>query len=56
MKCPYRVSTNKIIVKAGNPKIFEETNFEECYGEDCPLYDDDNNGCMRIYNETGGEL
>ena len=56
MKCPYRISEHKRIVRGFSSEIHisERTEFEECYGENCPLYDEDI-GCIRVQNE-GGEV
>lgn len=54
MKCPYRVSTYKQIVKGCNTEIFEKAEFEDCYGEDCPLYYDEG-VCSRVQNEIEGD-
>lgn len=68
MKCPYR--TKETYIKP-EPKtlstpegkitinLIETTDFEDCYGEDCPFYKDDGTRiepwCARADNEIGSD-
>ena len=55
MKCPYRVKTNKRFWKSenGTNLVRESVEFEDCYYEECPLYD--YGICKRVAME-GGDL
>lgn len=58
MKCPYRVSTNKQIIKSSSGAVIgEETVYEDCYTEDCPFYCTTETYrepfCIRVETEKG---
>lgn len=69
MKCPYRVSTKYlkpeqgvILTNSGKIKItlIEQTDYEECYGDECPFYCDNGTRrepiCNRVLAEGGDNL
>ena len=57
MKCPYRVQVNRTIITNDFKKaVNEEVNFEDCYEEECPLYNPHAENCGRAIQETGGDL
>ncbi len=45
MKCPYR--KNIVLIKTEKTEETRET-YEECYKNECPLYTESCNGCLRV--------
>ena len=55
MKCPYRVGVNRKIFKAtdGSTVVREQIEYEECYGDSCPLFCNEGVYCARAESEGG---
>lgn len=57
MKCPYRAQVNRTITTAGYTRtVNEKIKFEDCYEEECPLYNLYEDKCGRALQELGGDV
>lgn len=57
MKCPYRIFSQKKVTKE-NDVIETDTHefFEDCEGEECPLYDYITEECVRAKSENNNQI